>query len=244
MHTQTRLSIFTLLLIALISACSKPAPPSTVQIQFNQTVDSLELEQYDYYLNAAENNYNVMRLRYFVSNIYLIDSYGDSIRLKEVHYVDIDKEETLSLSAEEAIPNRKYTDISFTFGLNENHNISNAFLNESFHSAMVWPDIMGGGYHYMKIEGYYQHSDGTDRSYNLHSGKWEDHHKYINIKLPLNLYAKGNDITLNINMDINQWLSHPNTYNFEEQPISIMNNLAVQQMLHENGQNAFTVSHE
>lgn len=233
---------FLALLFLLIASCSKPDSPSTIQFRFKHTVDTFQLEQYDYYQNAANNNYNVVRLRYFISKMQLVDSYGDTVSLGAVHFVDIDKTETLSIAAQ-SIPNRKYKKLCFTIGLNEELNVHNAYLNESYHSAMLWPDIMGGGYHYMKLEGFYDVADDS-RSYNLHTGKLDDNHNYIPLVFDADFSASGSDVVVDLNMDVNQWFANPNLYNLEEQPASIMGNLVIQHMLKENAHNVFTISYE
>ena len=55
--------------------------------------------------------------------------------------------------------------------------LNNLYVNENFHATMAWPVPMGGGYHYMKLEGdfndslsgYGTHTGGTmgmDYSFN------------------------------------------------------------------------------
>ena len=46
-----------------------------------------------------------------------------------------------------------YISISFTMGLDSSKNITNLFLNENFFPSFSWPEFLGGGYHYMQLEG-------------------------------------------------------------------------------------------
>lgn len=229
----------------LLSFCSTKKTEPNVRLQFTHRVDdsSLVLHQMDY-SNPAGNNYSVMRLKYLVSNIQLHDIAGNSILLSDVHFVDVEQESSSLLNTETIIPSKTYSSISFTLGLDGTSNTSEAYLNKAFHGAMIWPEIMGGGYHYMKLEGKYLREDGSTPFYNIHTGKLNDVSHHINYNIPLEFFANSDDITLSINMNINHWLGTPNSYNFEIFTGGIMGNEEAQTTLMENGNNIFSISYE
>ena len=146
------------------------APISNLKIHFTQTVDGnpIILNQM-IYTNQANDNYDVQTVRYLISDITLHADDGTSTLLDEVHYVDISIASSLILNIPE-ITNKNYNAISFTMGLNAIKNVTNLFLNESFFPAFALPEFLGGGYHYMQLEGdyttifqgYATHTGGTN----------------------------------------------------------------------------------
>jgi len=231
-------------LILLSSSCSKTKPKVTVT--YTNSVDGTELVYHEMnYTNDAGNTYNVMRLKYILSQITLHSHDGSSILLDDIHFVD--SEDEASMFGEESIeiPVGAYDSLSFIFGLDETMNVSNAYLAEPMHASMAWPDVMGGGYHYMRLEGAYQHSDGTQHFYNTHTGRWQEFNNYIEIGFPLDLYANSEEfIDLNIDMNVNKWYTNPHTYNFENFEAGIMGNLTAQDILSANGVDVFSVQFE
>jgi len=230
-----------LLLSILLTSCSKE--PSKINLDFNHQVDGESLNLYSLnYQNAYGNNYNVQLLRYIVTNIELVDADDSRVELDDFHYVDLEDLTSLSLEKEILIPCGDYKSIDFTFGLNEAMNISNSHLSEAVHGAMAWPDQMGGGYHYMRIEGAYIAADESQHFYLTHTGATAGVPRHLNYSIPINLNAEpdvSNRITLNMN--INKWYDSPNIYNFEEYDSGIMGNPEAQQIIHENGTDVFSV---
>lgn len=225
----------------MLSSCTKD--PATVTLNFHHQIDgeNLELHSMDYE-NEFGNTYNVQLLRYIVSKIELIDDKGASHELDDFHYVDFETSSSQSLSNNLKIPVGDYRSIQFTFGLDDEMNISNSHLAEPVHGAMAWPDQMGGGYHYMRIEGAYLDSDDTQHFYLTHTGATAGVARHINYSLPINLNAcEEQEYQINLNMNINEWYSNPFTYNFEVFDDGIMGNQEAQQLLHENGVNVFSV---
>ena len=225
----------------IFSSCAKKKPKVTVS--YTNSVDGAELMYHEMiYTNDAGNTYNVMRLKYILSQISLHTHDGNSILLDDIHFVD--SENDASVIGEETIeiPVGAYDSLSFTFGLNEKMNVSNAYLAEPVHATMAWPDVMGGGYHYMRLEGAYLHSDGTQHFYNTHTGRLQESDNYIELGFPIDLYANTDEnINLNIDMNINKWYTNPHTYNFEDFEAGIMGNLTAQELLSANGADVFSV---
>ena len=241
MNLIKSISIHSALALTTLSSCTKES--ATMALNFQHQVDGVDLELYAMdYENEYGNTYNVQLLRYIVSKIQLIDEKGTSYELDDFHYVDIETNSTLSLAESSKIPAGSYSYLQFTFGLDEEMNISNSHLAGPVHGAMAWPDQMGGGYHYMRIEGAYIASDETQHFYLSHTGATAGVARHINYSLPINLnVCEEQEYQINLNMNINEWYSNPNTYNFEDYDDGIMGNPEVQQLLYENGVNVFSV---
>ena len=135
------------------------------------------------------------------------------------------------------LENAEYTSISFTMGLNNSKNQSNTFVNEYWHTLMAWPELMGGGYHYMKLEGDF---DTITQGYATHTGALQmmndpirmDHSFNTNIPISLNVDDKLGNAIININMEVNNWYRNPNIYHLSA---AIMGDMSKQMQLQANG---------
>lgn len=239
-------SLLTIIVLSVVStSCKKDTEKKDAQVNFvfSHYVGT-ELLEFDNikYTNAAGNNYSVSTLKYFVSDFILTKTDGSKVIFDEAHYIDAAdasiftfKPSTLALAGD-------YQSLSFIFGLNEEKNISGSFLNPP-ESNMEWPLPMGGGYHYMKLEGKF---DSTDlvKNYQAHMGRLMGIPHFINVTLPaFSLTVDGQDITFNIKMDINNWWETPNTFDLNIMS-GVMGNETIQQQLQENGADVFSYTIE
>ena len=151
---RTSGSLFLLMVLSLFASCHKPV--GGVRVDFSFVVDGEPLLQDTVqYTNAAGNRYGVTEAQYFISRVVLTRSDGTQVGLKadrEAHYVDADILSTLTWLPADEMPAGHYTEVTFVFGLAPDLNVSYAYPNAP-ENAMSWPDILGGGYHYMKING-------------------------------------------------------------------------------------------
>ena len=211
-------------------------------MQFNELI----------YTNTAGNLYQVNEIKYFISKIYFIAHDKKMIEVTQkqgIHYVDCSMEATLHWKIND-IPQKDYHAISFVFGLNKEDNKSNRFVNPP-ESNFSWPNFLGGGYHYMQINGKFLNSTGNLQNMNIHTGigqiKNENDsitqfvHNYFTVILPVNFSVNETHTTsLTLNMEVQRWFDTPNIYNFNEFGTGIMQNQRAQELLKENGWNVFT----
>ena len=234
--------IFTGLIIGS-SSCKKDEGESSINLQFNfEHKVGTETCVYDTikYTNEAGNVYSVVTLRYFISDITLHRSDGSKLVIDEEHYVDISDNATLSFIPAAEVDNDIYTSISFVFGLDSLKNTTGRYLNPP-ESNMEWPVPMGGGYHYMKLEGKYD-SSGVTKNYKVHTGALMGMPHHINIALAnSSINADREDITITLEMDINEWFESPNTYDFDTYGAAIMGNMNAQMVIRSNGGDVFSV---
>ena len=148
--------------------------------------------------------------------------------IKDVHFVDLSDPSTMFIESD-IIENGSYT-LQFRFGLDAITNVTNSFVNEAFHTSMSWPEMMGGGYHYMKLEGSYT-NDST--FYNTHTGPTMgmDHSFLCSFDVPTNINNSTNNLEYAIEMNINNWYG-PEVVNLEP---AIMMNMPTQMNLMMNG---------
>ena len=205
----------------------------STNINFKHYVDGIELVVNEMiYTNQSNDNYSIQTLRYLISDITLHTNNGDETVLNEVHFIDISIDSTLILNIPQ-INYQNYTSISFTMGLDSIKNITNLFLNENFFPSFVWPEFLGGGYHYMQLEGDF---NTVFNGYTTHTGGTNG------IDFSFNKIFSITDITdININMEITNWYKNPEIFDLTTD--GIMGDINKQTILKANGiEDVFSVN--
>ncbi len=192
------------------------------------------------YMNAYGNEYSVATLKYFVSDFVFQKADGNEYILDAEFYVDgVEGALSSTFMASTEIPAGEYSSVSFIFGIDSIKNKTGRFPDPP-ENQMEWPPPMGGGYHYMKLEGKFDQND-TIKNYQCHTGPTMGNANYIHISLQGSSFtASGSMKTLTINMDINKWFEGPNTLDLND-ITGIMGNQAMQLLLKENGSDVFTL---
>ncbi len=214
--------------------------PGAVTVILDHTVDSDPLLFNDIrYTNAAGNRYSVTLLEYIVTDVVLERPDGSSFEIAAVHYRNAEAASTQSFSAR-GVPGGNYLALSFTFGVAGPKNLTGALPNTGDYNTMAWPEQMGGGYHYMRLEGRYQAADGV-RSFLAHTGPTMGNDNSVRVSLPVDIHVNENTWEVQILMDVNEWLSNPGTYDFTEYTGMIMGNQNAQGVLRANGPTVFSI---
>ena len=232
-------------LAVLLAACNKKTPePITVTVKIEGDVDgeAIEFDQIKY-TNQAGEKYSIEKCVFYLSNIQLVrndDSvYGDK---PKAHYFSL-REGRLTTSLYN-VPVGDYKAIRFIFGVAPELNTTGGLPNNPENINMAWPDMMGGGYHHMKLEGQYV-ANGDTGSYNTHLGDLLKDGKryliYFAVELPLSHTLNETTRTITLGMNINEWYRVPHTYSFAAFGPAIMNNPDALQTLRENGADVFYV---
>lgn len=231
-----------------------------LKIVFSHTIDidSLQKDMMIYH-NEAGNQYEINELKYFISDLVLYPHNSGPVIINQkkiIHYIDIDIPNTLNWEVFDALPLGNYDSVSFVFGLNEQRNVSNTFTN-SPEVYMSWPDILGGGYHYMMMNGKWKAANNQIKTFNFHFGIGQIYsgtststdsiigyvHNYFKVCLPTSNFQiiKSQTTILKLNMDINSWFKTPNIYNHDIWGGGIMQNQAAMNSIKENGFDVFSV---
>lgn len=192
------------------------------------------------YAHPAGQPYSVQTLKYFVSNIVLYKTNGDSVYMDVAHYVDGRESATQTFTYSESIENTSYSGIAFIFGLDETKNVTGAYLNPP-ENLMEWPVPMGGGYHYMKLEGKYD-SLGLIKNYNVHTGATMGvpHHFKVNLVEPF--VVTDNQVHMELNMELNNWFQNPTLFDFDAFGSAIMGDQVAQQIFVDNATDVFSLT--
>jgi len=234
-------------------------PKGKIVIHFNHNVDGnpMEIDTLKY-INAAENPYLISEIQYFISDVTLYNADGTAKLIddwKDLHYVDTDLSETFTWEVYDEIAAGHYDSISFTFGISQEKNISFMYVNppESF---MFWPEYLGGGYHYMKLNGKWLEEGQTVQTtpFNCHLGIGQIYYSYpdsitgfihndFRVSLPGSSFdmSDGGHKQINLTMNIENWFKDPHIYDFDVFGSYTMQNQDAMQTLKENGHNVFSV---
>ena len=215
-------------------------------VNFTQTVNGVELTTNNMiYTNEAGENYDVKTLKYIISNIIIHGLWNDngsgdphpltfSKKIKDIHFIDISDESTFSFTV--STPGNRWTSISYTMGLDTIQNINNLYINESYHSAMAWPETNGGGYHYMKLEGSY---NNNSTFYNTHTGGTmggDYSFRHVDdLDIPRWQGDTTGHVSISINMEINNWYDSPHQIEFSSYGTGIMMDTTMQENIQQNG---------
>lgn len=237
-------------LVALLcsACCRTPAGHLTLNFSFVVDNDPLQLDTC-LYQNAAGNLFEVNDVQFFISHVMLETTSGETVEITDnqgVHYADIRIPTTLSWHISDEIPAGGYKSITFVFGLEGAQNTTGFFPNPP-ENNMSWPDILGGGYHYMKINGRWIDAAGVRQPFNLHTGKIASNNGFADntftVTLPLEQFTVGKNSgsELALQMNVNAWFTNPYLFDFNEFGGSIMQNREAQLLLQANGHNVFDV---
>lgn len=257
---KTRYFLLLFLVLATLTACTKPVSYGETEFHISYTANGNPLVMDSLcYTNEAGNKYFVTEIQWFISKITLVSDQGDEYVLghrevsslfstsqEKVFYVDTNIPESQTIAVA-SIPCQRYISLRFTFGLDQEDNVTGAFPNPP-ESNMFWPEPLGGGYHYMKLNGRYLDENGNLAPMNIHLGigQNEDHtvfyQNYFTVELPLELDLKeGVTNVIYLDMNLDKWFSSPHTYDITAYGSAIMQNQEAQQTLKDNGHDVFTI---
>jgi hypothetical protein len=260
---------FRIILISLVFAlgmaasCHKDKPPVVIEdetgnvvLKFAHYVDGNPLQKDTMiYTNAAGNQYEVNELRYFISDVQIYKSGGSIINIddcKWAYYVDNDIPSTLTWNICDKLPAGTYDSICFRFGIINSKNESYIFVNPP-ESNMAWPDVLGGGYHCMQLNGKWKDSIDQIENFNTHLGIGLDINgsdttfmdNSFHVKLPNSGFTIIKDATkeVQIIMNIDSWFDTPYIYDHNHFGQMIMQNETAMHTISANGTDVFSVGY-
>ncbi len=230
-----------ILLSLLVASCAKKEENGFVDICVDYSVNNEPLITDTLcYTNEAGNEFLVTEIQWFASKWELQDEQGRWIASDRIFYIDTNIPESQTLRMD-SIPIGKYKKVRFTFGLDESDNLSGRFSDPP-ESNMFWPEQLGGGYHYMKLNGKFVNEAGQLVPLNIHLGRLHEEYNHFTVELPIDFSVTENtENQLHLTMIIDNWFRSPNLYDFNEYGSAIMQNQAAQNVLKQNGQDVFDI---
>ncbi|MCG8310593.1 MAG: hypothetical protein MI975_24600 [Cytophagales bacterium] len=248
----------------VLSSCKKnddpeeKKPTGSIVFNFEHFVDGIEIVFDEMkYVNAAGNQYEVTEIQWFISDVVLKRSDGSKVLLDEekfAHYIDTNIPETETWELPDEIPAGDYSSISMTFGIKGEKNKPMMFTDPP-ESDMLWPINLGGdegGYHYMKLNGFWISKDDQRKPFNFHLGVGQERdvdnnitgfiQNWFEVELPSSSFSVEEETKIiNIRMNVEKWWDQPNLYDHDEIGGSIMHNQKAMKMGVENGKNVFSI---
>jgi len=232
------------LMVITITACRKeranviPAPNlGDVNVQLKYNVDGKPLV-FDtlIYTNAAGNLYSVSKVRYYLSRFRFYAGGAVKFSSDTIIYADALNPQQVTFKN---VPVGTYDSVSYNIGLDEVQNISNSLPATLENINMGWPDMMGGGYHFLQLEGHWKDSTGN-LGYAMHIGK-NGFLVKAGTKKTIQVHG-GKTLNLAMTMNINEWFTNPHMYDIDKDGVYSMGNAVLMKKLSENGGDVFDIS--
>ncbi|MCF8258354.1 MAG: hypothetical protein K9J06_12435 [Flavobacteriales bacterium] len=164
------------------------------------------------YVNASNNLYSVTRLQYYLHGIRFIGSPGqDDYEVTDAFLVD--GRELLEFDLGK-VPVGEYLGISLIIGLHPDLNCTGCLPPTTPNVEMAWPDLMGGGYHFMKFEGHFKADGGAGNQHGfaIHLGN-NGTQGQCSMDGPFTVTEEGGTVELSYNL--NEVFHDPNTYDMD-----------------------------
>lgn len=227
-----------------------PSTSAAVTITFTHDFDGTTVTNNDFnniqYTNLFGNQMSVSKLRYLISDIRFYKSNGDSVVVDGYNLIDL----TVAGSETYALGNVShdtYTGIGFIIGFDENDNISNQYPDLNAVN-WNWPAGLGGGYHYMQLEGKYIDSNSDTASYAYHYGIARDTNVTPTVFEPNYTLAQiggvtiaGSSVNIEIKMNIAEWFKNTYTWDLNVYNTMLMPNYDAQILMKQNAPSVFSL---
>jgi hypothetical protein len=238
----TRLSVFFTGFVFL-AGCAEETLPGTLEINLRHKVGDKDLILHEWiYDSPAGHPYKVRRLQQLLSDFELIRTDGTVVPFDMYHFYEFGRNDLRSFQLKQ-IPPGEYDRMGFVFGLDEEKNKDNAFPDDYDMIGFKWPSLLGVGYHYMRFEVTADSlGSGVIKDFNLHTGATDGNQNFLRFAFQVDPFViDGNEYKLDLVMDLEEWLQHPEIYDFEEFGFGIMGNQQAQEILKANGVDVFSL---
>ncbi len=218
-----------------------------ITINFTHNWDGVNITANEFnnliYTNANGETLSLSKLKYLISKMQLHKTDGTTLNLKNYILVDVKNDDNLNFTTSVNIPKGNYTNLSFVFGFDETDNAQNYISLNSV--SWNWPDIIGGGYHFMQMEGKYIIDGGVvEETYAYHMGTarvsigvFEANHFNVN----LGSITVNQNQEINIEMNIAEWYKNTYTWDLTQYNNTLMQNYDAQKYMNENGTTVFNL---
>lgn len=201
-------------LVFLFFSCKKHEAP----LEFTKAKFTLKLNVGSYlaewdtikYQNAAGNKYAIHTLNLYISNVEIKTADGKKYTSKKIFYLDplFSNKNNFNL---DSIPIGEYNELTFYLGIDSLRNKTFALPATTDNLNMAWPDIMGGGYHFIKLEGHYLDTANIKQGFAVHLGK---NPNLPSVKILHAMHQKSVNQEYILAFDINEVFMNPYLYNF------------------------------
>lgn len=188
-------------------------------------------------INASGNIYSVNTVNFYISNIKLKRDDDLIYTSKKIIYIDpaLGSKNSFFL---DSIPVGNYTEVEYKIGVDATHNVDYGLESTVDNLNMAWPTAMGGGYHFLKMEGHYLDALNVIQGYAIHIGKNEN---IIEVKQNLLLHQKNNAHEYSLIFNINEVFANPYSYNLNTETNYTMSDSMAMLKIKNNVKDAFVI---
>jgi hypothetical protein len=226
------------------------ATPVNVDFLFTHNWDGSAIENSDFdviqYTNEHGEELSISKLVYLVSDITFTNANGDVYDAGDYNLVNVREETHLMFTPNIQIPPGDYT-VSFTFGFDDEDNIDGVYQDlNSADGGWNVPLMLGGGYHYMRMEGKFIDNTSTEVGYAYHTiraaNPMNDPVTLQDTSFVVNLgtVTIGNNTEIEVKMNVAEWYKNPNEWDLNVLHTVLMPNFDAQIMMSENGATVFS----
>jgi len=207
-------------------------PTGQVSIYLNHIANGLDAE-FDTLKYSIPSGFDISitRWEYFISGVSFLDANNKEVyKNVNAHYINGRYEDTWDLMLNN-VPLGNVSKVKFTIGLVPEINLTGALPNTPENIGMAWPDVMGGGYHFMKLEGHFQ-KVGPSAGYAMHMG---ENGYQVNLEYPVTLVVTEGESKIEMDIDAIEWFKNPYDFDFDIDGNYTMGIPALMQKLTDNG---------
>lgn len=226
----------------------------TVNFNFSQNWDGIAISNADYdnteYTNANGETVILSKLVYLISDVTFTNASGEVFDAGDYNLIDAREGTNLDFSPGIEIPEGTYT-VSFTFGFDDEDNDQNYQDLNSADGGWNVPDMLGGGYHYMRMEGRYYNNttNPNEENFQYHTIRANKHSSLpptidnleftedSSFVVNLGQVTIGTTTNIEVKMNVAEWFKNPNTWDLTQLNQTLMPNYDAQIMMSGNGAN-------
>jgi hypothetical protein len=218
--------------IGTLAACKKDdgaAPYAAATLELRHQVDGQNLI-FDTlaYTNAAGERYSVTRLEYYLSYFRFYRNKQLLFTADTVIYVDA---RTVISASIGQLTTEPFDSVACYIGVDPTHNVHGKIPATAANVAMQWPVTMGGGYHFLKLEGHWQDS-GQTPGYALHLGT-NPFLVAAGARVSHSFGTEGKKLV--VTMNLNEWFRTPAVYSLDGDGLYTMGDSVLMQKVATNG---------
>ena len=217
-------------------------------LNFTQNWDGTNVSSGDIdatvFTNEMGHELKIARIRYLLSRITLTHTDGTVYNVSDYNLIDLSIASTFTYDTGMQIPEGSYT-VSFVHGFNEADNIT-AEYNDLNTVSWNWPDMLGGGYHFLQFDGMYDVNTASPMPFNYHNGTarvnpGEFEQNFVNIAPANTINISGNGV-VEIQMNIAEWFKNPYTWDLDVYNTPLMPNYEAQKLMQQNAASVYSVT--
>ncbi|WP_299126597.1 MbnP family protein [uncultured Winogradskyella sp.] len=219
----------------------------TFIFQHNWNGNNVSNADFNDFIFTTENgtSISIERLRYLISDITFTSNSGEVLNTNLYKLVDVTNN-NITYTLANTIPSGNYANVSFTFGLNnENNALNYTDLNSVSFNV---PELLGGGYHYMQLDGKFINSNMQEQGFNYHAIRAVDNtganptfpqDTFFTVNLgPITI---GNSTEIEVNANLAEWFKNPYEWDLNTYNQMLMPNSEAQILMYNNGQSVFSL---